>query len=149
MGSSEGVFPQTDWEKQFCVFIYSHPKGRGQKATRRSPGFLGTATSNFPKPKLLWIQTLAVGSSVIPEGTSWRLETCRAVVMLLHSCTSLPTSSQVWTPGSISTATHTHSSPDMSTLFLAAPQFYTTSQVVSTPCIPVPLPKIFFHPHQL
>lgn len=78
------------WEKQFCVFIYSHPKGRGQKATQRPPGFQVATHPWDSHQELPQAQTSLdtdFGCRIKCDPIRNRLETCRDVcdvLTLLH-----------------------------------------------------------------
>lgn len=94
MGSSEGVFPQTEvWalgKAVLWVFIYSQPKGRGQKATWGSSGFLVTTYpwhGHQQPPQAQTSLDTAFGCRIKCDPTRNRLETCRDVydvLTLLH-----------------------------------------------------------------
>lgn len=140
-----GVFPQTEavWalgKEDLCVHLLP-AQGKGTQShmevTKISGGHIpvGQPPAASQSPNLC-AQTLAVGSGVILQGPGWR-----PAGMLLHKpppCWALDS----W----LHQHGHTTEAPcslAMSTLLLAVPQFYVTSQVTSTPCISVPLPKIF------
>lgn len=140
-----GVFPQTEavWalgKEDLCVHFTPSPregdtKPHGGHQDFRWPHTRGTATSSFPKPQPLCIDS---GCRIRCDPTRHRLETCRDALAQTTSLLGfgfLAPSARPHHRGSMFTC-HVH-------LLLAVPQFYVTSQVTSTPCISVPLPKIF------